>query len=189
VYAIWACLAQTACVSTSVHHLNLFRQDRDAIDGSVCFTPTHPPVLILTTSRWWDRCQCLFANYDVITQHIQNSLDHNRCPVCDFDSTSWEGLLDHCCEDGCRTMCQGCKNRRGAHWRWDSRVYWQHLITDDVCDECERHFSALSDLHWVFHAFPQHKYEQLMLHSTKSRITRHKMSVIVAIASTGPMAR
>ncbi|KAF2252188.1 hypothetical protein BU26DRAFT_421026, partial [Trematosphaeria pertusa] len=71
---------------------------------------------------------------------------HNECPVCDFDGETWDELLDHCREEGCRTVCRGCDGGHGSHWESECDAYWEHLDEHNVCTQCERHFSTPDNL-------------------------------------------
>ncbi|KAF2024781.1 hypothetical protein EK21DRAFT_93777 [Setomelanomma holmii] len=103
------------------------------------------------------RCDRSFRTYSALYQHERDSSNHHECPVCDYDGTSWEDLLEHCREEGCRDVCGGCNNGQGTLWAEDCDEYWEHVEDYNVCTECERHFSSASNLY-------QHKlsHRQLM---------------------------
>jgi hypothetical protein len=102
-------------------------------------------------SRYCHRCQRSFRTWDALDRHTRHSRKHNECPECDFDGTSWDDLLGHCYEQGCRIVCEGCNDGQGSHWPVDRRAYDEHMITENVCDECDRHFDSPSNLYQVFH--------------------------------------
>ncbi|KAF2743598.1 hypothetical protein M011DRAFT_220004 [Sporormia fimetaria CBS 119925] len=96
------------------------------------------------------RCQRNFRTSDALNQHRRNSSFHHECPNCDFDATSWEELLQHCRETGCRTACQGCNDGDGELWDWtvnnQRKRYWRHVRRHNVCTDCERHFETPNSL-------------------------------------------
>ncbi|KAH7067511.1 hypothetical protein BKA63DRAFT_522275 [Paraphoma chrysanthemicola] len=98
-------------------------------------------------SSYCHRCERSFRSYSALAQHTRDSLNHYECPECDFDGTSWDELLDHCREEDCRTVCQGCNDGEGTHWDHDCEEYWEHVEEENVCTTCERHFSSASNLH------------------------------------------
>jgi hypothetical protein len=110
----------------------------------------------LTPDRWCDRCDRPFATSGALEQHIRNSLHHHECPVCKFDAPSWDELVEHCREEGCRTVCQGCFDGAGGLWKRNCDAYWEHLEDENVCTECERHCSGTHNLHQVDHASCQY---------------------------------
>jgi len=105
--------------------------------------------LSLTRYRWCHRCDRSFQTYNALNQHTRDSSDHHECPECDFDGTSWEDLLDHCRDEGCRIVCEGCNDGGGAHWNNDGIGYREHVESENVCTECDRHFSSSSNLYQV----------------------------------------
>lgn len=78
--------------------------------------------------------------------HLQKSDAHNPCPVCRFDGVSWDDLIDHYRSTEHRILCDGCDNGEGLIWDPRSRAYQDHLIEENVCKDCDRHFESASSL-------------------------------------------
>ncbi|KAH7384149.1 hypothetical protein DE146DRAFT_667988 [Phaeosphaeria sp. MPI-PUGE-AT-0046c] len=93
------------------------------------------------------RCNRSFRDLRAFRQHKSDSRNHHECPACDFDASSWSGLLQHCRDDGCQTVCIGCNDGGGSYWEPDSSAYWEHVDEENVCIECELHFESPSNLH------------------------------------------
>ena len=99
--------------------------------------------------RSCERCDRCYRNSHALHQHIRDSPSHHECPGCDFDGATWEDLLDHFREEGCRTACQGCNDGSGSYWVPQSEEYLDHVEDFNVCTQCERHFASQSHLHQV----------------------------------------
>ncbi|OAL05523.1 hypothetical protein IQ06DRAFT_239686 [Phaeosphaeriaceae sp. SRC1lsM3a] len=93
------------------------------------------------------RCDRSFRDDRALHQHKNDSHYHYECPVCDFDASTWDELLEHCREVGCRIVCMGCDDGEGEHWEPDGQAYRQHISEHNVCPECELHFESPSNLH------------------------------------------
>jgi DNA-directed RNA polymerase subunit M/transcription elongation factor TFIIS len=104
---------------------------------------------LLTKDRWCVRCAHAFRTPHARNQHIRDSVNHHKCPACDFDGASWDDLLEHCRNEGCRTVCRDCDNGVGMHWVAQSNEYLEHVDKFNVCTECERHFTSPGRLHQV----------------------------------------
>ncbi|KAF2825689.1 hypothetical protein CC86DRAFT_370617 [Ophiobolus disseminans] len=93
------------------------------------------------------RCDRSFRTYNALYQHQRDSRNHNECPECDFDGISWDDLLEHCRDEGCQIVCEGCNDGGGSHWDNDGVNYQDHIETENVCTECDQHFGSLSNLY------------------------------------------
>ncbi|CAG5181304.1 uncharacterized protein ALTATR162_LOCUS9695 [Alternaria atra] len=96
---------------------------------------------------WCERCDRSYRTSHALNQHVRDSPNHHECPECDFDCATWDDLLDHCRDEGCRTVCQGCNDGSGSHWEFQCDEYWDHVEDFNVCTQCERHFTSSSHLH------------------------------------------
>lgn len=104
----------------------------------------------LTSNSWCNRCHKSYGSTQAFEQHLRDSPHHFACPECAFDGWTWDQLLQHFRDDGCRIACRGCNDGGGAHWTSHSNAYWHHVHDENVCTECERHFSSPHNLHQVF---------------------------------------
>lgn len=62
---------------------------------------------------------------------------------------SWADLLTHHRATKHRVVCQGCYDGQGRIWVAGSEEYLTHLEEENVCRECEAHFTSPSNLHHV----------------------------------------
>ncbi|KAJ4993144.1 hypothetical protein SVAN01_01496 [Stagonosporopsis vannaccii] len=92
------------------------------------------------------RCDRRFPSSHAIAQHLNDSSQHHRCSVCDFDGPSWDILLEHHRSTKHRAVCQGCDDGDGMIWDPKSKEYLDHLHDDNACLVCEGHFDSLSNL-------------------------------------------
>ncbi|KAI9830309.1 MAG: hypothetical protein M1826_004920 [Phylliscum demangeonii] len=107
-------------------------------------------------STYCDRCRRWFRSARGKQQHERDSSRHNCCPVCSLDHWTRGDLLQHYRDTGHRIVCSGCYNGAGANWEPDSQGYRDHLVRQNVCRTCERHFDSPSNLqhHEMVHLEP-----------------------------------
>ena len=101
-----------------------------------------------TMSLYCHRCDRYFRNQHAINQHFQYSWSHHECPECNFDGEDYEELKQHYYKTEHRIVCDGCNDGDGANWS-NRGAYQRHLIDENVCTECDRHFDTPSNLHYV----------------------------------------
>ncbi|KAH7371579.1 hypothetical protein BKA66DRAFT_183810 [Pyrenochaeta sp. MPI-SDFR-AT-0127] len=85
-------------------------------------------------------------HHRAIEQHYSDSSSHYQCSVCDSDEESWNDLLEHHRSTAHQIVCQGCADGTGIIWGESSKAYRDHLVEENVCDECEAHFASPSNL-------------------------------------------
>ncbi|PVH95299.1 hypothetical protein DM02DRAFT_164022 [Periconia macrospinosa] len=96
---------------------------------------------------WCSRCGRGFSSQRALQQHYNDSANHYRCGVCEFDALSWDKLCSHYRETEHRIVCQGCDDGKGATWSAGSSAYFAHLKEENVCETCEEHFETSSNLY------------------------------------------
>ncbi|KAF2812978.1 uncharacterized protein BDZ99DRAFT_247045 [Mytilinidion resinicola] len=100
----------------------------------------------MANSLYCDRCRKHSQRASSIQQHYNDSISHNRCPVCPFDSKTWDKLLKHHQSTLHRTVCMGCDKGNGIIWDPESKEYQDHLKEENVCEQCGQHFESPSNL-------------------------------------------
>ncbi|KAH6876037.1 hypothetical protein BKA58DRAFT_437990 [Alternaria rosae] len=125
---------------------------------------------------WCQRCNRPYGTINALDQHVRDSPKHHDCPECDFDADTWDELLDHCRDEGCRTVCQDCDDGDGIHYDPQSDEYWNHVEEFNVCIQCERHFDSPTNLHQhqLSHRTPTYKcYECTSMFKTYGGMVIH----------------
>ncbi|KAH7083692.1 hypothetical protein FB567DRAFT_529726 [Paraphoma chrysanthemicola] len=91
-----------------------------------------------------DYCHAVY--FDTQWQVMQHqSKVHFVCPLCPKKYTSWYALKNHCRESEHSRVCEGCY-AGGKIWLFDSSGYKRHIVDENVCEKCERHFGSHSNL-------------------------------------------
>ncbi|KAH7067544.1 hypothetical protein BKA63DRAFT_479464 [Paraphoma chrysanthemicola] len=101
-----------------------------------------------------DYCHAVYL--DTQWQVMQHQLKvHFVCPLCPTKYTSWYALKEHCRESEHSRVCDGCY-AGGKIWLFDSSGYTRHIVEQNVCEQCERHFGSHSNLtnHKLTHLDP-----------------------------------
>jgi hypothetical protein len=110
------------------------------------------PSSLLTSYSWCHRCRRQYRSLSAYHQHVRDSNRHHECPECDFDGEDWDDLFQHLRITGCQIVCEGCNDGDGSYW--STSEYWQHVEEENVCTDCQRHFTSPSHLYQVSRLAP-----------------------------------